>query len=151
MAKIFVPICGPSETKRAISRAVDYARELNLEVVAINVIDQESIAKLQRFKIFIEEESSMFADSMRKDAEKYLNYAHKVGVEHGVRVSPVLLEGDPYTEIYEHIRNEAENETTLVCVARKKDGETLKESFGALERKLILKTKFDIIIAGAEE
>lgn len=150
MGKIFVPIVGPSETKRAIAKAVDIARELDLELIAINVVDKESIAKLQRYKIFIEEESAMFEDSMKRDAEKYLNYAKKIGEEHGVRVSSVLLEGDPFSEIYDHIRNE-NDDLVFVCIAKKPDASNCKDVFGAIEKKILLKTKFDIIIVGGDE
>lgn len=150
MGKIFVPIVGPSETKRAIAKAVDIARELDLELIAINVVDKESIAKLQRYKIFIEEESAMFEDSMKRDAEKYLNYAKKIGEEHGVRVSSILLEGDPFSEIYDHIRNE-NDDLVFVCIAKKPDASSCKDIFGAIEKKILLKTKFDIIIVGGDE
>lgn len=150
MNKIYVPITGPTETKSALKRAVHLARAYNMELVAINVIDQESIAKLQRYKIFIEEESSMFTDSMKKDAEKYLNYAKKIGEQHGVRVSTTLLEGDPFSEIFEYIRND-KSSADLVCIAPKTEGELLKDRFGAIEKKLLLKTGFDFIIAGEGE
>ncbi len=149
MNKIYVPITSPAETKRAIKRAVEFAHAFGLEVVAINVLDQESIAKLQRFKIFIEEESSMFADSMKKDAEKYLDYALKVGEQHGVLVSKVLLEGDPFGEIYEYIRKDCQPHD-LVCVAPKAEGDVIKDKYGAIEKKLLVKTGFDFLIAGEE-
>lgn len=150
MGKIYVPICGPTESKRAINKAVKIAREMNLELVAINVIDMESIAKLQRFKIFVEEESAMFSESMRKDAQKYLNYVQKVGDQYGIRVSTVLLEGDPFTEIAEYIRNDKAG-MFFVCVAKKKDADLLKEVFGNIEKKLLMKTNFDIIVVGEDE
>lgn len=150
MNRIFVPITGPSETKKAIKRAVELAHVYGMEVCAINVLDQESLAKLQRFKIFIEEESSQFAESMKKDAEKYLDYARKIGEQHGVRVSTVLLEGDPYSEIYEYIRKEAHSHD-LVCLGVKTEGEVIKDRFGAIEKKLITRSGFDFLIAGEEK
>lgn len=150
MSKIYVPITGPSESKRAIHKAVELAHPLNLEVTVINVIDKESIAKLQRYKIFIEEESSMFTESMHKNAEKYLNYAKKVGEQYGVRVHTVLLEGDPYSEIYDYIRNDSAS-PKLVMVGKKTEVDLFKDLFGNIEKKLIMKTDFNIIIAGDNE
>lgn len=150
MNKIYVMITGPGETKRAIHKAVELCSKLDLQLVALNVIDQESVAKLQRYKIFIEEESSLFTESLKKDAEKYLNYAEKTAKAAGVSVHTELLEGDPFAEVFEYIRND-DADFKLICVARRKDATLMKESFGNLEKKMLLKTPFDFVVAGTQE
>ncbi len=50
--KIFVPITGSNESKIATDKAVETAAMLNAKIVAVNVLDKDSLAKLQRYKIF---------------------------------------------------------------------------------------------------
>jgi nucleotide-binding universal stress UspA family protein len=148
MGKIYVPVTSPLETKRAISKAVFIAREFNLETVIINIIDSDAINKLRRFRILIEEEAAMFEADIKRDAEKYIRYAENLGNRRRVKISSVLLEGDPYSEIYNYLIG---TERGLVCIGRKREAKTLRDSFGNVERKLILNTNFDIIIAGGDE
>ncbi len=147
MERIFVPITGAVETKKALKYAMELTQHLNCELVAVNVIDKESIAKLQRYKIFIEEESSMFADDLKKDAEKYLNFAKKLGEKKGVRVSTVLLEGDPFHELVQYFEKEI-GDGDFIVISRKAEATLMKELFAKLEKQLLLKTNFTFIVCG---
>ena len=147
MNKIYVPITGAVETKKALNYAIRFAHRFNRELIAVNVIDRESISKLQRYKIFIEEESSMFAESLKKDAEKYLNYAKKLGEQEGVRVSTVLLEGDPFHELVEFFEKEIVD-GDLIALSRRSEATIIKDLFGKIEKKLLFKTEFPFVICG---
>lgn len=146
MCKIFVPITGSDESKLATDKAVETAAILNAKIVAVNVLDNESLAKLQRYKIFIEEESNVFGESLRRDAEKYLEYARNMANSYHVEIETMLLEGDPYTEIYKLVMNDPSSQKFLM-LAPIKDASNFIESFGALEKKL-LRSGLSIIIAG---
>lgn len=146
MCKIFVPVTGSNESKQAIDKAVEMAAVLNAKISAINVLDKDSLAKLQRYKIFIEEESAMFGDSLRRDAEKYLDYARNIANSYHVEIETVSLEGEPFTEIYQHVQNDASSQK-FVMIAGVKDAHSFIETYGAIEKKL-LRSGLSIIIAG---
>ncbi len=94
ICKIFVPITGSDESKIATDKAVETAAMINAKIIAVNVLDKDSLAKLQRYKIFIEEESNVFGESLKKDAEKYLEYAKNTANSFHVDIETVLLEGE---------------------------------------------------------
>ncbi len=146
MCKIFVPITGSDESKKATDKAVEVAAFLNAKIVAIHVLDNESIAKLQRYKIFIEEESSIFGESLKRDAEKYLDYAKHVAQSFHVEIETVLLEGDPFMELQQYIRNDPSSQK-FIMIARTKDSDSFIETFGSLEKKL-MRSDLSIMIAG---
>ncbi len=146
MCKIFVPITGSNESKVATDKAVEIAAMINAKIVAVHVLDKDSLAKLQRYKIFIEEESNMFGESLRRDAEKYLEYAKTVANSFHVDIETVLLEGEPYAEIFQLVRNDPTSQK-FVMVASTKDAPSFIESFGTLEKKL-LRSKLTVIVAG---
>ncbi len=147
MGRIYVPMTGSAESRKAISRAISLAKTLNMDVVAINVIDKELLNKMERYKIFIEEETEIIKEGMKKDAEKYLNYAQKLGNENGVNVNTVLLEGDPYSKIMDYIKHD-NKQYKIVCIAKKCGGEFLKDIFSTIERKILLNISCDVIVVG---
>ncbi len=146
MCKIFVPITGSDESKVATDKAVETAAMINAKIVAVHVLDKDSLAKLQRYKIFIEEESAMFGESLKKDAEKYLEYAKSAANSFHVDIETALLEGDPYAEIFQLVRNDPSSQK-FVMIASTKNSTSFIESFGALEKKL-LRSGLPIMVAG---
>jgi len=150
MAKLYVPLTGSQQSMKTVTKSISLAKVINFEVVVINVIDTATLNKLNRYKVFIAEEAEMFGDSMQKDAEKYLNYAAKIGLENGVKVQTVLLHGDPYPEIMNFIKNDEES-IKIICVSKKSGGELLKDRLSDIERKIILNTPYDVIIFGEDK
>ncbi|MGL5955157.1 MAG: universal stress protein [Brevinema sp.] len=146
ICKIFVPITGSDESKIATDKAVETAALLNARIVAVHVLDQESLAKLQRYKIFIEEESNTFGESLRRDAEKYLEYAKTAANAFHVDIETVLLEGEPYKEIYQLVRNDPASQK-FVMIAAAKNSDSFISSFGVLEKK-ILRSGLPVMVAG---
>ncbi|MGL4562885.1 MAG: universal stress protein [Brevinema sp.] len=146
--KIFIPITGSDTSKIVTDRAVKIAAFLNAKIVAIHVLDQEALAKLQRYKIFIEEESFRFGESLKRDAEKYLEYAKRVASHYHVDLETVLLEGDPYHEMHQYIKNDNGHQK-FVMIAREPRSDNFIDSFGSLEKRL-LRSELPIIIAGEE-
>lgn len=146
MCKIFVPITGSDESKKATDKAIETAALLNAKIVAIHVLDNESLAKLQRYKIFIEEESSVFGESLKRDAEKYLEYAKNIANSFHVEIDTVLLEGDPFAEIFQFVSNDPSSQK-FVMVARTKNSDSFIETFGVLEKK-ILRSGLPVMVAG---
>jgi nucleotide-binding universal stress UspA family protein len=147
MGKIYVPVSGSYESRKAVQKAVKLAKSFNMEVVVLSVIDRELISKLERYQIFIQEESSLFVDNVRKNSEKYLNHAKKLGQEAGVKVTEVLLEGDPYHQFVDYVKHDPE-EMKMVCIGKKEGGDSMKDIYSEVERKIILFAPFNIIVVG---
>src|SRR5271157_741596 len=122
MGKMYFPLTGSAENRKAIPRVISLARSFNLKLSAISVINNELLLKMERYKIFIREETSIIKDGMTRDAERYLNHVKKLGMDGGVDIIPVLLEGDPYSKIMEFIKHDDE-EYKIVCVVKKCGGE----------------------------
>jgi nucleotide-binding universal stress UspA family protein len=147
MGKIYVPVSGSYESRKAVQKAASLAKSFGLEIVALGVINRELISKLERYQIFIQEESSLFVDNVRKNSEKYLSHAKRLGQEAGVKVTSVLLEGDPYHEFVDYV-NQDKEELKLVCIGKKEGGDGMKDIYSDLERKLLLFAPFNIIVIG---
>ncbi len=147
MGRIFVPMLATAESKRVLQGAVDFAKRFGMEVVVINVIDRDLILKLERYKIFVQEESALFSQSVRGNAEKYLVYEKKLGEEAGVSVREVLLEGNPFERIMDTVR-EDDAAVKVICVAKKDAGDTLKERMSDVERKILIQSVYPVLVLG---
>jgi nucleotide-binding universal stress UspA family protein len=147
MEKIYVPITGSPEWKRALSKGISLAKRLDRTVSAVYVVDKDSINKLERYKVFVEEESREFMESLKSNGEKYLSYARKEGEKEGVEVDCELLEGDPFTELRDYIEQDVASEK-LVCIAKKSGGDCMKDILSTVERKILLFGKQDTIVIG---
>ncbi|MGA2142965.1 MAG: universal stress protein [Brevinematales bacterium] len=147
MSRIYFPLTGSAENRKAIAKVISFAGSFNMKLTAISVVNNELLFKMERYKIFIKEETTIIKNGMTKDAENYLNHVKKLGSEGGVEVTPVLLEGDPYSCIMDYIKHDKED-NKIVCVAKKCGGEFLKDIFSAVERKILLNTTFDTFVIG---
>lgn len=147
MGKIYVPVTDSPEIKSALKHAVELASRLNYTVCAMYAVNRELAAKLERYKIFLSEESADFTSSMRQNCEKYLNYAKSFGEEHGVKIETISLEGEPFEEMETFIKKDA-SDIKILCIAKKSGGELMKDIFGPLERKFLLYSPVDILVAG---
>lgn len=146
VSRLFVPVTGSDESKIAIDKAVEIATMINAKVVAVYVLDNESIERLERYKIFVEEEASIFGESLKKDAQKYLDYATNKGKDFHLTVETILLEGDLFTE-FENFVDKDIGLQKFVLLARSTNSDSFIEAFGTMEKKL-LRSKFSVIVVG---
>ncbi len=147
MGRIYYPLTGSAENRKATKRVISLVKSYNMKLTAISVVNNELLLKMERYRIFINEETSVIKDEMTCDAKNYLNYIKKIGIEGGIEVNTVLLEGDPYCCIMDFIKHDKE-EYKIICVAKKCGGEFLKDIFSTVERKILLNTTFDTIVIG---
>ena len=149
MGKIYIPVTGSPEGRKAYKKALSFAKNHNFDVVFIAVMNVELLNKLARYKIFIDEEVTLYQSTMEKDIEKYLNFMEKEAASMGVNSSHVVLKGEPYHEILNYIRKDDEAHK-VIFIPKKLGGECLKDVFSTIERKLLLHAEFDILVIGEE-
>ena len=92
--RIIVPIDGSKNSKRAAKKAIDFAKDSGIEVIALYVV-QEPDAVYPQF-------SGMYPDAiemLKKEGHGYLNDIKKMGSELGVTVKMKLFVGFPDHEI----------------------------------------------------
>jgi len=95
--KIIVPTDGSDPSMRAADFAIKLAKHFNSEIIAIYVIDRlilEEVSKVQE-RYVLEEE-------IKGKAERCLNYIVKSAEREGLKVSSILVEGQPHDQIVRH-------------------------------------------------
>ncbi|MEJ5284223.1 MAG: universal stress protein [Brevinematia bacterium] len=149
MGKIYIPITGSPEGKKAYKKALSFAKNHNFEVVFLAVLNIELVNKLKRYNIFIEEEVEQYNETMKKDVENYLNKMVKEANSIGIEAKHVILKGDPYHEILHYVKCDDEVHKVLF-IPKKLGGEGLKDIFAPIERRLLLTVDIDILVIGEE-
>ena len=94
--KILVAVDGSKVSDKAMERAVDMAKSMGAKIVAVHVVDERVIT------IYAEAAGESVKEILQKFehvAEKYLDYAKKIALKHGVHVETRILRGTPCAEI----------------------------------------------------
>lgn len=94
--KILVAVDGSKVSDKAMEHAVDMAKSMGAKIVAVHVVDERVIA------IYAEAAGESVKEILQKFehvAEKYLDYAKKIALKHGVPVETRILRGTPCAEI----------------------------------------------------
>ncbi|HDS59414.1 MAG TPA: universal stress protein [Thermoplasmatales archaeon] len=96
--KIIAPIDGSKEAKKAARKALYMAKHMDLEVVALYVVDTSLLAKFPA----PEDVTSFDIDKfLQKEGLDALDEVEEMGREMGVKVEKKMVEGIPDQEIIE--------------------------------------------------
>lgn len=97
--RIILPTDGSDEAKKAMEKAIFLASHLDINVVAMFVVD---MSHLSRFPVEIM--PSSIYEFLQKEALSCLNEVEKMGKRMGVKVTKKIVEGIPYEEIVREAR-----------------------------------------------
>jgi len=92
--RIILPVDGSDEAKKAAKKAIFLAKHLDIEVVAMYIIDTLLLSKFPAEII-----PSSIHQFQRKEALSCLNDVKKMGKGMDVKVTKKMVEGIPYEEI----------------------------------------------------
>ena len=95
-APILLMVDSSEAVGRAARRAVDLAARLNARIVAVTVVDTETLGRLLKGKILVQEEMEEFERDLAASSERYLRMAAKVAEEEASeRPAPATAETHP--------------------------------------------------------
>jgi nucleotide-binding universal stress UspA family protein len=133
-APILLVVDSAETTIRAARLAVELARALKTKICAVTVVDTETLARLLKGRILVQDEVEEFERDLASSSERYLRMAAKAAQEAGVEVEEVLLKGGWHESI---LAKQKELGAGLVVVGG--------FSYSATRRDLLAKAKQLII------
>jgi nucleotide-binding universal stress UspA family protein len=110
--KILVYADGSEEALAAMKYAVYMAKNYQLELYGINVVNTRALSDLVNAKIFLQMEQEEYLADMQNDARKHLDELVYMAQRKGVMVHPVVEEG----EIYRCVMNVVKEESISMVV-----------------------------------
>ena len=96
---ILVLITGSEASVNAAKYAVLMAKLYRCRVHAVYVVDTATIKTLTLNRIFIEEESMEYEQSLKETGSRYLAYIHELGFEKKVEVITEMMQGSVSSEV----------------------------------------------------
>ena len=96
---ILVLITGSEASVNAAKYAVLMAKLYRCRVHAVYVVDTATIKTLTLNRIFIEEESMEYEQSLKETGSRYLAYIHELGLEKKVEVITEMMQGSVSSEV----------------------------------------------------
>lgn len=94
-----VMVNGTDASIQAVRYAVLMAKLYRCMVSAVYVVDTATIKQLTLNRIFIEEESREYEESLEENGKRYLAYVDELGKAKGVKIETELRKGAVWSEI----------------------------------------------------
>ncbi len=99
ISRMMVYLDGSEESLAAAAYAVALSGQTGASLYALYVVNTRALSDLVTARIFIASEQDEYQHDLEADAERYLNYAVKLGADRGVTVEPLRSEGTVNQEI----------------------------------------------------
>lgn len=96
---VLVSINGSESSSRAAMYGILMAKQLHLNLKFVYVVDTATLKRLTISHFLLEEENVSFAQNLRADGQKYLDYAMMLAKKKGVKAQAELLEGSVWGEV----------------------------------------------------
>jgi nucleotide-binding universal stress UspA family protein len=98
-SNILVAVSGSDASIHAAKYGIIMSKLYHCRLSAVYVVDTATIRQLTLSKIFIQEESQEYEQSLQANGERYLSFITELAKTKGVKVETELRRGAVYTEI----------------------------------------------------
>ncbi len=99
LQNILVMVNGTDASINAVKYAILMAKLYRCRVYAVYVVDTATIKQLTLNRIFIEEESLEYEQSLEENGKRYLAFIEELGKAKGVKIEIELRRGSIWSEI----------------------------------------------------
>lgn len=132
--KLLLVLDGGQGWSDAAAFAVDMASRLKSHLIAVSVVDTDTLTHLLQRHIFVEEERAGYEKELENDAGRYLNHAEKLANKAGVAFEKKILRGNIHRVVLAEVA--AQRADAIVIPAWKRS--MLKRDLIPHERQLLL-------------
>ena len=145
--KILTVVDNSDASMHAAEFAIKLASELDTELYAVTVVDTETLNRLTKMRLFVEEEKEEFELDLERTATKNLNYIKQQGKSKKVDVKTFLLKGS----IHRTVLNKANEINADLIVLGGWKMSIIKRDLLVRERQLILDEAKSFVLVVKEE
>ena len=99
LKKILVAINGTHSSVPAAMYGIILAKQYQLKMKVVFVVDTATIKYLINFKFLVSDEKDAYKNDLKKDGQNYLDYVVNLARTKGVKIEPELREGSVSSEV----------------------------------------------------
>ncbi len=141
---VLVMVNGTDASINAVRYAVLMAKLYRCRVCAVYVVDTATIKQLTLNRIFIEEESREYEESLEDNGRRYLAYVDELGKAKGVKIETELRRGAIWSEI---LTAADERKTDVILLGGNEgDASDEKEIMSSSYRSIMLNARCSVLI-----
>jgi nucleotide-binding universal stress UspA family protein len=145
---IVVAVSGSEASINAAKYGIAIAKLYRTRLLAVYVIDTATLKELLLSKIFVEDESTEYEQSLEQNGHRYLNYVEELAQKKGVEVEKILRRGAISTEI---VKAAEENSADLVLLGGFEEKSSLRDSLGRQHREILRHSKCSILVVKEQD
>lgn len=140
---IVVAISGSDASVSAAKYAVVMAKQYHCRLSAAYVVDIATIRQLTLSKIFIQEESQDYEQSLEANGERYLSFVEELARAKGVKVEREIRRGAIYTEI---LKVADEKKADFIILGGWEKDRNPRDIISQAHREIMLNAKCSVLL-----
>jgi len=141
---VLVMVNGTEASLNAVRYAVLMAKLYRSRVCAVYVVDTATIKQLTINRIFVEEESRQYEQSLSENGNRYLAYVEELGKSKGVRIETELRRGAIWSEV---IASADENHIDAILIGgSERDPGDQKEILSSTFKSVLLNARCSVLV-----
>jgi len=143
ISNIVTAITGSDASILAAKYAIVLAKLYHCKLSAVYVVDTATIKQLTLSKIFIQEESVEYEESLQANGERYLSFVEELARAKGVKIERELRKGAVYTEI---LTVADERKADLIVLGGWEKDRSARDIISHAHREIMVNAKCSVLL-----
>jgi nucleotide-binding universal stress UspA family protein len=142
-SNIVVAVTGSDASVLAAKYAIVMAKAYRCRLTAVYVVDIATIRQLTLSKIFIQDEGTEYANSLKANGERYLSFVEELAHTKGVKIERVIRSGAVYTEI---LTLADEKKADLIILGGWEKDRSARDIISHSHREIMVNAKCSVVL-----
>ena len=140
---VLVAISGSDASINASKYAIMFSKIYKCKLTAIYVVDTATLKELLISKIFVEDESVEYEQSLVDNGHRYLNYIEELALKKGVNIDKLLRNGSIYAEI---LKASEEVKADLIILGGWEQNRNMRDLISHSHKEVLMNAKASVLI-----
>ncbi len=143
ISNIVVAVSGSDASLSAARYGILLSKSYGCALTAVYVVDTATLRKLLLTRIFVEEESREYEESLNENGKRYLEFVAELGAGKKVRVNTELRTGAVSTEI---LRSAEEHHAELILLGGWEGHDVRRDSISLAHREILSQARTAVLV-----
>ena len=147
-SNIIVAISGSNASIMAAKYAIVMAKNYHCKLTVVYVVDTATIKQLTISKIFVQQESAEYEQSLEQNGVRYLDFVEELAKSKGVKVEKELRKGAVWAEI---VATAGEKWADIIVLGGWERDRSARDIIGQSHREVMLNARCSVFLVKEPE
>ncbi|MDR1910144.1 MAG: universal stress protein [Spirochaetaceae bacterium] len=143
ISNIVAAVTGSDASVMAAKYAIVLARQHKCRLTAVYVVDTATIRQLTLSKIFVQEESQDYLESLEANGQRYLAFMEELAKPKGIKIEKEIRHGAIYTEI---LKAADERKADLIILGGWEKDRSARDIISHDHREIMVNAKCPVLL-----